>query len=854
MDLFLDFVSPNYGKIRITEPEGFDAFSYNIKQGENRFGRDKSIGAKEIDLNFWDGYRFEKLPKDEWQISLNGTIVRQLSMQLERILEAISEKGSEAKIYFITSENGEEFVNGLLDIVESTTDELSYFKCSVVQDSAKALIERKKDIKADVYSNTDTFGNPQNPLPKTRILLRAQPFVQVSEWTIAYTEPRALVFDLFEEDGYNECQQIVTDGVENTLSFLGGTTTPDNFAYIEALDELTNIKFEIYDLDLFKTNSSTTEQLMVLIATDATFSATPEIVLAQRSTAGAFGNYYTITFPYMARGQRLYHYMRLNAGAGRATYNLNSWKVRITATSTSLDTVINGCEYFKFLKKGVKSLSGLDFVAPEIETGEFKDQFIASGNDLRQLESPLNFVFKDEMSDLKEINADYQINDRFVEAYTFPNFYKNIEIAIFEENASEDLERTFNARFKPKFLEYKYQTYEQDRGEKNTRQGFNTEAQFDTPNEQNQGKIEVSINHVRDSGAIAAAQKDASRNSTALVNDDKIFIIDCISIAPGSRKQFTALLKMQIIFAGTSAARLKILAVNFNWQTLGFKNGDTITITGQNAGSYYVLNYDTSVIELTPVTVLPTFQGEEVITFNYPITDVQWQSRAFEGFTDVSGLNGYVSNLKYSIKRNLMRTAWSSYLSSWNKDVQDGKIINTFFKQNGELTSRFQGGKLLKENADIIISELADKIISKFVYTGTLKTGFLKSKQLIEDTILLKGFIRIINKRGKVVKLHLKDMDANWFDGTMKIIGEARNESDTINIQTVSEGFVNVLETGYQDEINTSLDWYKITNGYVQLFDNKNLPLINLTFFTRISVNNVFYTDEILFAQALSNL
>ena len=176
---WLNFKSPNYGRVQISEPINFDSFSFKISQGEDRFGRDKEIGGEEIDLEFSDVYT-EKL--DTPQTLIDGTVIYEFSHRLDLIFEALREKGSESEIEYVLTRNNTEVVLGLLDIPESTTDGYSSFKCSIIQNTKKALIERKKDIKADVFSETDTFGNYQQPLGKVKVLLKAKPSSEISEW------------------------------------------------------------------------------------------------------------------------------------------------------------------------------------------------------------------------------------------------------------------------------------------------------------------------------------------------------------------------------------------------------------------------------------------------------------------------------------------------------------------------------------------------------------------------------------------------------------------------------------------------------------------------------------------------
>ena len=64
---YLNFLSlPTVGKIRISEPFGFDGSSFKVKQDDKRFGRDVYIADEEIELEF-TREEFERLNEPQRQ-------------------------------------------------------------------------------------------------------------------------------------------------------------------------------------------------------------------------------------------------------------------------------------------------------------------------------------------------------------------------------------------------------------------------------------------------------------------------------------------------------------------------------------------------------------------------------------------------------------------------------------------------------------------------------------------------------------------------------------------------------------------------------------------------------------------
>jgi len=873
---WLDFTTPNYGRVEITEPLNFDSFSFKIKQRNDGFGRDKEIGAEEIDLEFGNVYG----EKAEFpQTLINGTIVYELSHRLDLLFEAKKEGGSECDIKYIVSQNDVDFVMGLLDIPESTDDCYSYLKCSVVQNTNKALIERKKDIKANVFSTVDTFGNPQIPLEKTKVLLKSKPIIQSSKWgdksvnniqqigtalncqiSIPVSN-KLLKSDI--QDSYAPFD-VVFQGLDVTFEENNKYRYANSF--LTAKEALSGIKLKINKLSVSGTTNLGTYTLNI---TRAIFDDDGNWVanvgdaiqpIIEENFVSITDQDYEIDIPDMNQGETLNVSMTcFFATSGLVSFDMNftSFSIEsmeITLTSTAINSVIDGVPYFDFLEHGIKSISGLEFVANDMETGEFKDQFVFNGNLIRQkINTPLNFVFKDEMNDLKETNSDYQIYNDKVGVFQYPDFYRFQDMGAFLQIPDLKFERKFNDRFKKISLNYSYKTYEQDRNEQNTVDAFHTEAQFLFPNTKVDEDLPIAINHIRDPFTIETARREAISSTTALTTDDKIFIIDCVQLPEGSTGTITRQLQMQV----REPFGLNIRSNGFKWSLLGFENADLVTITfGENQGDYYVLQYTDDILELTTVGLtLPEFSGLSLITFKYPLSGVSWVNRTDEGFELIENIENAneVSNLKYTIKRNLTRNAWSSYLATICKDNLDGVIRNTDFKVNGLLTTQFYGGEILEEKADIIVSTLSEKILDKYEYKTQVAIGFEEAKQLIEDVINLRGFIRIYDTQNRVIKIHPKLLDMSWADGVMEIVGESRNESDFIVITSNTEG-INIFNVGYDTIINRELDWFKIINDYVQIFDNDQKPLINATNFRKISVNGILFTDVDLFYQTLDNL
>jgi hypothetical protein len=857
MKHFLNFIKPNYGRFEITEPIGFDAFSSKITQGKERFGRDKEIGGgASAELEFNDLYA----KKTDAYISIDGSVVDVLTHRLDLIFEAVKEFGSESEIQYELEENSLVVSTGLIDVSESETDTYKSFKCTIVQNTNKALIERKNDVVVDVFSETDTFNNPILPLQKERILLKAKPVVEVSELKSNGISQFATINTFGKEFlGFNFANNIESFEINDTLTVFAQTNfdsdfnTPSfdgNFKIIEAQNRLLNLSISVtqnmdYSFTQGAINGQGTLFLTVIYGQNynANVSNPNRIDLYQDfvnfgvSKNVNLNQTFNVLIPELFTGESVWLFW---GAFGSADCDVNgtvfSSNINITATSTAVDSVILGVSEYNFWKQGVQSLSGLDLNADLL----LNDKYVFNGNLIRQKETPLNFKFNDEANDLMAFMHDYQINETNIEIKQFTDFYQNVDMGFFDVLPDTGFARSFNDRFKKITLSFGFKTFEQNKDEKNTIDAVHTDSQFLFPNTQVEGDIKVSINGIYDPFSIETSRREATNSTTSLSNDDKIFKIDTVAIPAGTTNIYRGVLQMRAV----APSRLEILSNNFNWLLLGFNNGDTVTLTDQNAGDYFVLQHSQSLLELTRIDgTLPPFSGTAYIEIEYPLSNVFLTNRTNEGFDVIENIQvpDNFSNLKYTIKRILSGVSWSSYLSSLCKDVPNPIIVNTDFKVNGELITQFEDGLLLKENANIEV--INAKILNKYVYKTSIAVGFERGNQLIEDAKNIKGFIRILGANNEILRVHLQDMTMIWSEGVMEIIAEARNEVDFVVIESV-EGGIRIFEVGYNEVINTSLNWFKADNGYYQIFDNDYKPLINPTSFSKIQVNGIIYEND----------
>ena len=863
---YLNFKNDITGLVEITEPVKFDGASFTVEQDKGRYGRDISYGNEEVSLEFYDG------------IFDNG-----LTMGLFQLLDYYKTYGFESEVEFILKKNGVNFTVGLLDFQMAKTDLLTYFECKIIQENNRAIINRRKDINVDVFSDKDLDLNTITPLITENILLKAKPVLQVSDW-----RSDDLINKAGQKPYLNQARNVVKSEIESSLTPFSSVSSnqqaaANNFRYVLAKESLSNIKIHL-DTDIFfkyrtvgGTPSNSASIFLRYVVYPYPYEDFPSngnvIEIYNKTIFGGADQDFTLptsfdfTIDLIPRGYSLgifwghdWDIVHMD-DANRTEWIYNKSDMLITATSTAIDSVIKGIRYVDLFKQNIKSISGLTIDAPKFDVnGEFYEQFAFNGKLIRQYtDKPFYVNFKDLTEGLQEVNADYQINQNDVFIGQYDDFYNNVDLGGYLQAPDSEFSNNFNDRYSINAFNYSYKTFEQNKDESNTVDSIHTDAQFLLPNKLVENVKKIEVNYIRDPFSIESARRQGinTKETTSLDNDDKLFLMDVYPLDPSSIGGFNSKLLMRL-----NNDKLEILnntlngeGTPFDWTLLGFVVGsDFDIIAGENIGSYTVYSLEREKIVLTPSGFIPAFEGDGFIKTEYPLNNVSYVNRTNQGFTEILNLSSgdNYSNLRYSIKRNMNH--WQSYLKTASKYKPNGIIQNTFFKNNGLLSTKY-GLETTPtiEGANINVAYLNDAILSPMFYKTKVIAEFETVKTLLDNLATQKGFIRVVDTNNRVLKIHPTKLDYEWVTNLLTIEGEQRNESDFITIDTIGTELININEVGY-DSIILKRNWFKIDGFFVTLYDFNNIPLINPTRIEKIKVNSIIYTTSITLSDALNGL
>lgn len=882
---YLNFLNDNWGLIEISEPVKFDASDFFLGQ-EDGYARDLSFMNEEIDLEFYEGF-YE--PTDTPYQLPSGTIANKLSQGFPFLIDYNKRHGFQAQVEYILERNGVKFTLGELNFEGAITDELTYFKCKVVQATKRALAKRRADIKIDGFATEDLDGNPIPPLQTTNILLKAKPVIQTSNWTSPDTTDFTFTIPISATDIYyvNSARNLTLFGIEDSYSpFLFGYTVngmgdKDDFRYLFAQNSLTNLTITFKDLSFTQTlqiadvessinplSIQSIATLKILIGDDVnspieTYTQELLNVTTDNNETTIFnedGDDIIINIPFVNAAYSVWIFIEIETGTGAYNggeygYEFSNYSFNISTTATAIDTVIKGVRYYDVLNHSLKAINGNEVVAPEFqEGGEFYDLFCFSGNLIRQRDDvPFYFTFKDRSANLMMLNADCQVNEADGFALQYDKFYDNIDNGGFLLAPSDKFYGQYNERYTNNSLEYEFKNYEKDRDESNTLDSVHTKTQWNINNTRVANVKKITIDDILDPFVIESTRRQTFKTTTALDNDNKMHVMDCIPLAPNYLGGFTAAMAHNINTDGY----LQLLkdADLPSWSLLGFEVGDTFTIDNTaNADDYTIIEIEDSIITLEAQTITPTTILETITSVSYYLTNVTYTNRTNENFDLIEGVENpqNFGNLKYTIRRNLVH--WESFMKTCASYITDD-IRNTEFINNGELTTQYNGGAIYKENADIVLNEIQTQILTPRLYDNDIIVEFDDALELFkkyESLATTGGFIRMVDNNGAVKKVYPQSMRYTWTTKVMNIIGEERYEDEIVTI-TKEENNIVINEVYYSQEALPEI-FYEANGDFVVLFDENNVNLINFTRYDKFIVQEGTFDNVIDLVQAIIDL
>jgi hypothetical protein len=872
---YLDFKDlPLIGRIEISEPFKFDGSTFEVKREKGRHSRDVMIANQDIELEIQREH-FELLDTD--QVLPDGTIFNLASHGFDYLLNEINTRGWEMSVEYIINYNGTDFTTGEIDglTYKVNDNELSF---KVTQNTLHSYIKKNDSVKIDAFSDKSLTGLPITPCDTHDIFLKAKPLLQFSSWESQGDEVQGIAFrthDTFIKLGANNSNVVNNFGVENTLSFfstryaINGAEFPTDglsYTYLEAKSDLSNIKVEITDLIAYSsqlranigtsiiTSANGVVRLYLKYGFDDGYGADLEtIVLYEKTFTNTsstpiefFPTEVSANIPSMQQGMRLWIYIACDITNFNVSDTLNDsfyqvngvmqeMKVSITATSTAISTIVKGIRLYDLLRHQAHSYdTTLNDLGVFNNTSEYWNNFVFNGRMLGNLSNQaFNNEFKDTYASVcDEAFADYQITNNGIEIDFINNYYKDTEIANFTELPSNEYNYTANSDYSINLFNVKFKKSSSDRtgNQDGTNDDVHTSLQLKMPSKKADAIYNLEFNHIRSAQLIEEQRRKGNQidgKTRTLENDENLFILDCVELAPNTENTFTQFLRYRIL-EDTNALEI-VSNGTFVWTNLGMQVGQTISVSfsGLPLGTNFIITaLEDFTIRLSYVNNFPTSNsnGEKSITFTYVLQGVQYTNRTNQGFTTINGVanpDNY-SNLKYSLKR--ITNKWLKFINTAGQYLI-GKDANvTEIKINNELITRMTG-----ESADVIdfapIEITEDRILNGRVFSAKVFCDFDTANELFTEVRDLKGYVRIILNSGNIVKGFIKDARYTW-----------RSQELILTLEEKQDNLITELNT-------LNIFNYNIVNNFVNLYDSNNNLLLNPKEYQFFSINGVIYDN-----------
>lgn len=853
---YFNFISSNHRTVEIDEPFGWDGVGFTISTAEGRKGRDV----------FYSG-------SGEAQYTINSHTANPYGYYFDWVMLNWRRYGHQAKIQYMVDFGNGITVLGNFDMSAFETDGYNFASISVVQENSK--FKENYEVPTDLNSEIDTFGNPIVKPVRQRMLLKAKPTVQSSEWDNP-TPNEFLVFsdsDLGTPDYFNVIKNSVKYDIKRSLGLwrtdrvnaLDGAG--DTFRYIQAATNLTNLTIQ-FDLNVIfqyrpTLNNSLPNhrgQLKLNMKYGQDYdSATLVNIWASPMYEGntnadiQMPTQLFATIPFLNETDYLWIYWTA-AHRNGATSNtiFNECKISISAISTAKNTVTPAYRYIDAMRYAVKSASSKDIVAPFYDVnGEYYDQFLLTSQMMRLIaDKPVNLSCKDFIEDhvQPETDGDYQLQGDLVYIEgKYREFYRDVSIGAYPEMQLEG----YNEKSNPKYacnqfkLGFKSYAAQKESETPDTLDLVHGESTWKIQNESVNNVREASIGFVRDPNLIEEQRRKALdiTDNTATQDDGKFFLIDIVPLPAGTNFTETSALQHQV--SGTDVNLIN--DGSFSWLQLGIVINLTFTITNTDNAQYYlVVGVSDKKLELHYFGVIP-FEPVNILlentTFKYNVDpSVIYTNRTNEGFELIDNIvnpDNY-GNLRHTVGR-LIRNYYHEELATNVMYSRDKQVRNTVYKYNPTATTKYAPefetiveGALFEPKGAILTPKLIEThLIMSFQEFWRLSQVLITERGYIDtfnpSRLPIKGYI----KEGTWLPLTKGAQTPEGFLGVFECTLEEKYQEFYLNIY--ADGMVFIMNGDIQpNSIHFTIDG----NGYVYIYDVTGLLLFPAVDYDRVQINN----------------
>lgn len=863
-----NFISSGHGIIETYEPIGFDAAEFEISQDSNRKGRDvTSAGANNQKLRIFN------IPEQPF----------------DQFLYNIDTFGFESNIQYRIIIDDDEIIVG--DCVDYVTDRVNYIEFTVVEVKAKTLFKTRYDSKTNLLSSTDLSGNDIEPVELATVLVKAKPIFQSSRWVNNTLQDLVSDNPATNADYFNVIKAIEKSDIQDTLSWFldydtGIEGAGDNFRYVRAATNLTDITIK-FNLDIVykyrpQENNSLTEGKNARLtlrakygqtyetATDLPFIYVSPLFEGTSNAEVTLPTELTATIPAVNATDLIWIYFRSTQGNGAVTHTIvNSSSVEISATSEAQNSIIRAIRLIDAMRYVVKSATGMNITAPRWDIGgELYDQYITTQSLMRNLiDKPVNVSEKDIVENhvQSEVNGDYQLQEDgtvyFGGSDTLADdFYQPYEIGSYTQADLTDefgqpkgqitgYEESTNPKFYVNKFKLGFKNYASQKETEmaNTFDDVHGESEWILASERAANTKDVKIGFIRSAFSWEEARRKAIdlTNTAATQDDDKIYITGVKEMTEADRVYSYTSTLQHVYDEDTGILTVRNIANSFSWITLAVAvTSQFIIVTGENAGTYTVINVSKNELQLVPDSVTPESIEEENTTYTYRVDEsvtslIAETDQDFISIFNIAEGNNYI-NLKNTVKRIILKR-YNSFLATCNIFRKTDPVRNTLYKNNPDAITWVSGEpdpireasnfvpsnpiltpKLVNVNIVMTMGEFFRMRAEQRTYNGFIRTFY-------SDGTPLKGFIQ----KGVWKADNRNGLDKEDFVGVLNATLEEKYEPFFMTIVGQQGGVIEI-----NGQIAPNSFYFEIKNEKLFIYDETGKLLFVPIYYDRVKVNN----------------
>jgi hypothetical protein len=873
----------------IDEPIDFATVDFQMKQKQNGYGRDVSFNGGETQFQF----------------------VKYRNHCLDKLLEYNNTYGFESIVELIITTSINTIIAGELDFATAVTDDLEYFKCKVIQKSKLQIVKRRKSAKVNLFDDKDINGDSIVPLVAENMLLISKPLIDNSRWnseaTIDWQEVLTVdldnsltVYKNFFDSMYDS--DIPTSYAPYNDGSAGGTkilTVSNSIDNVKIKVEGFTLNARLLDKKAFNAAQSkctATHNMYVSYGANfgdnATYINNSNFQLFVKSASKEFYSEVTtsvnisqfeISIPTLSQGHSIWLYHACYAqhdSVGDAKFQIkhSPMKMSVTASVNSINSVVLSFRLIDVMRQVVKSISGLDIVAPRFNIGgEFYDNRLLNGNLLRRITSvveikddginkvsqvikkPFLISLEDLEKSLVELNVDWEIDGNGDVFFGIEDdFYTNNQVKEFINPQFSSFNKSFNPRFQINEFNYGYKKFQsQKEGELiSSTDIINGESKWILQNKNVENKKDISIEWVRDMFLIEQYRRKSLElsESTSAQEDDTIFIIDSIPTGSGDSSAAQSIIFNH--YYDGSGQHLVLTSVSVNLSLLPITTGDRFNITSSiNNGTYFVKNISTSNIILERITDYVTNTSYTSSTYNLTTINPSTGIPSITTITEPSINHRFTSTGVYpSGDRTLKLTKLSAFSVNYligsplviTAGLNCGNYIVSGFSNSGTFYVELhrQSDTATQENISTSFYYTIDSILNKFTSYTNQNITEIYNLQTSDKSINLRYSIKrnIHNYWRKYLltcNLYNKTLPIKntWYKNNKYFSIKYNNVSliEGAEITTNSINDIPLLTPFIYNEVifaNVEFSDYielqnnlRTTRGYIKTYDNNGLEI-----------------------------